>query len=1848
MKQKLLLKTMLLLCALIVGGVSSAWATDYSTIYTSNCTLAAGTNGSTCKVQIDDTEYNGIKVGSNKSGGDMTVTVPAGAKYLYVHVAAWKGVTGLSLNITPNTNISPTSIGLTADDGISNSSPFTFSGTASSSDFYKTITFKNALTEETTFTFTTSTTKRFVIWGVNYEAAATTHTLTYSATNGSIAGVDAGSNVVASGDEVAEGATVTLTATPADGFEFSSWSDGGDNSTLSSTTTNPTTFTMGTANATVTANFVAAATVTALAVKTAPTKLNYKVGETLDLTGLVLDATVGGNHVDVTTGYTASPANGATLNSVRALTVTFTYGGQTTTQKIHVGELTGIAITTAPTKTTYYEGQTFDPTGMVVTATFSDLDESPTEWTEDVTAACTFDPDTDTALETSDTEITVTYVWGSNHYDTYQDITVTTIPTHTAQFSVNGTIDNNNNCTVAEGAAITFPANPFDIYGKTFVGWTTATISGTTNTAPTPLVTSATMGNSNITYYAVFADVTPGTETSTTKTITTSTTNIPTSYGTANTFSECTLEGIKFMVQQMYLNNSKLQWRASDHSSGAGTMYNKDALNKIQSVVLTYNGDSNKNFTLKIGDSENPTSGTPITPSVSQQDENEYTYDCSSYNKSYFVLTNGTGAGYLASIAITYLAGTLDTYSNYSTSVVPTHTLTYSATNGSIAGEDGNSAAVVSGASVCEGATVTLTATPDEDYEFVSWSVEGTGSTLSSTTANPTTFTMGTANATVTATFNYTRVANTINAIADKEVGVLKSITLTPTSSNGTTPFTFSTTSDKISLSTESGTSCTVTGLDVTGETDAVVVIGQAAGTHNDVKYLAAENINVNISVVDNRTTPSITFSSDVINLTTGNDQTVTVTTDHTGTRSVTSSDDDIASVEMNSGNVYVLAGDKGGTATITLSIAENGDYKATSKTFTVNVDDGLSDPTITISSNEIGINAVKEFTLTSNSEGAITISTDNDHAVLEDNGDGTFNLTSDTEGTVVVNVSQAANGSYRAYETTFDISVVDNRATPTFSFSDASMTVEWDNRGDYVKPTLTNTSDATVAYTSSNTGVATVDSNGDITFVAGGTTTITANVSGSANYKDAQASYTLTVNKPFEFVDDFAGATISSGALSTTAHSSGWTTSSAEVNNSEGVSGSSCIKLASGKSGGSITTPALTELPTYSKMTFQAKSFGTDTSVSLSVSGTNCTITSPSPASFDITSSYATYTVYITKTGNNPTITISAPTAGKRAYIDNVSITDLPNATISISNVELRAGETANASITTNNETGAFTFVSSDETVATVAKVGDNYVVTGVAEGTATITATQAGNTYYKTTSTTFTVNVISATAVMNPTLSEDNGATVEVGNTITINAEEGCTIKYTTDNTDPTVSGTATSVETNTAIVTIPTGVNSLTLKAVAKNGENFSEVVTATYTVVKKTLNASFASDAIVVAIGGDAAEPALTNPSGGTVTWTSSDTEVVTVDSEGQLTAIAKGTATITASIAATDTYLAGTATYVVTVYDPTNIVVDFNNDVFGIGNAYEQNASLSYSYMGISFDFAKGEGSTNPRVDGNVSDKVARLYTDNILTVTAPTGYAISEIVFDFNKGSVTIGEDSYSTTDGTTWQGLQTPVQITGSTTAFINKMTISLTEAETFTVTASGYLSYCSPYKLDFSETVVKAYKASVNNTNGTVTLTQVDVVPAGEGVVLFSSEAKTAGEEKTYSIPVTAEEASDVTGNQMVGVLERTRVLWNPSDGVYNYILQQGQFNKAYSGDDVNVGFLKANRAYLSTDFNVSAHPQARMIIVFNNETTGISSMQDAEWLMNNAVYDLQGRRVETPRKGSLYIVNGKKVVY
>ena len=91
--------------------------------------------------------------------------------------------------------------------------------------------------------------------------------------------------------------------------------------------------------------------------------------------------------------------------------------------------------------------------------------------------------------------------------DDYKSITATveltvTAPKHKVTFYQNGTKLSEEE--VSEDATITFPEAEAEINGKAFVGWIASTIEGETNDAPA-FVTTATMGTSDVNYYAVFA-----------------------------------------------------------------------------------------------------------------------------------------------------------------------------------------------------------------------------------------------------------------------------------------------------------------------------------------------------------------------------------------------------------------------------------------------------------------------------------------------------------------------------------------------------------------------------------------------------------------------------------------------------------------------------------------------------------------------------------------------------------------------------------------------------------------------------------------------------------------------------------------------------------------------------------------------------------------------------------------------------------------------------------------------------------------------------------------------------------------------------------------------------------------------------------------------------------------------------------------------------------------------------------------------------------------------------------------------------------------------------------------------
>ena len=169
------------------------------------------------------------------------------------------------------------------------------------------------------------------------------------------------------------------------------------------------------------ADFTVGKTLDSISVTTPPTKTTYIEGETFDPAGMVVTAKYDDNTTQEVIAYTYTP-NGALSLSDKEITVSYTAGGITKTAKqaITVKEsgvkmLSSIAVTTAPAKTAYSAGESFDPAGMVVTATYNDKSTAEVNM-------YTYQPIG--ALKASDTEITISYTEGSITKTTSQPITV--------------------------------------------------------------------------------------------------------------------------------------------------------------------------------------------------------------------------------------------------------------------------------------------------------------------------------------------------------------------------------------------------------------------------------------------------------------------------------------------------------------------------------------------------------------------------------------------------------------------------------------------------------------------------------------------------------------------------------------------------------------------------------------------------------------------------------------------------------------------------------------------------------------------------------------------------------------------------------------------------------------------------------------------------------------------------------------------------------------------------------------------------------------------------------------------------------------------------------------------------------------------------------------------------------------------------------------------------------------------------------------------------------------------------------------------------------------------------------
>lgn len=156
-----------------------------------------------------------------------------------------------------------------------------------------------------------------------------------------------------------------------------------------------------------------------ISVKTAPNKTAYYIGESFDATGMVIEATMSNGTKKTVTGWTYTPS-GALSKTDTAVTISYTENGvtKTCTQAITVSNyLSSIAVTHAPTKTSYFTGETFNSAGMVVTATMADGSKK-------TVTGYTCSP---TTMAANTTAVTVSYSEGGVTKTTTTPVTVTSI-----------------------------------------------------------------------------------------------------------------------------------------------------------------------------------------------------------------------------------------------------------------------------------------------------------------------------------------------------------------------------------------------------------------------------------------------------------------------------------------------------------------------------------------------------------------------------------------------------------------------------------------------------------------------------------------------------------------------------------------------------------------------------------------------------------------------------------------------------------------------------------------------------------------------------------------------------------------------------------------------------------------------------------------------------------------------------------------------------------------------------------------------------------------------------------------------------------------------------------------------------------------------------------------------------------------------------------------------------------------------------------------------------------------------------------------------------------------------------
>ena len=504
-----------------------------------------------------------------------------------------------------------------------------------------------------------------------------------------------------------------------------------------------------------------------------------------------------------------------------------------------------------------------------------------------------------------------------------------------------------------------------------------------------------------------------------------------------------------------------------------------------------------------------------------------------------------------------------------------------------------------------------------------------------------------------------------------------------------------------------------------------------------------------------------------------------------------------------------------------------------------------------------------------------------------------------------------------------------------------------------------------------------------------------------------------------------------------------------------------------------------------------------------------------------------------------------------------------------------------------------------------------------------------------------------------------------------ITFPGTKTYTATYTTaDNYNGTISYTLSNntcgaeIDQTTGKVTVKQE-GSVTVKGVAAavSGSFSASNDSYTLTVVDSRADAGLAYTEATqtIEVGETLIAPTLTKAEGfnGTITFESSDETKVTVDENGNITGVAVGSATITASFEGNDEFKSGSASYTVIVNKAMPAGVLFWESVSGrTEGSTDLTSTLTADIEYLDSDnwnsFEKVyagkilDNDVNSHLKFGSKDNQGIAVTKSIaLSGNGVLTYKVQR--YDSShSGNLTItveGADADGDVDVTgtdSWvektvnlKNAAGNVVITFATTSANTRIRVDdilLVATPTATITDAGYATFSNENALDFSANqALTVYTATDNGTSVKLNEVTTKKVPANTPVVL-------KGDAGNY--PATIISSADALGANDLRISNGSTATAEANI----YVLANKTSNGVGFYKWAGTSSLSAGKIYLQAKATSTGAP----FLGFDadGETTGISSLTPALSQGEGVYYDLSGRRVAQPTKG-LYIVNGKKVL-